>query len=509
MTFDFPDNLFSKLDKVIKRTTKDIEYIASGGMAINQDYKKIINEFDQKLKIGLDTNSLTIREVMFISNELAINRRYLEQLLITEGEFEIFITILWKYEKLSIYKNIIKMYFNHFNLLSANLKHLNQLNSYIKSILNKYNGKNKLLNNCKKDREYLFNPIDLLEKNNHNINEIKNQFNLLDNYQYVLTMLNYKLIEKIKKLHYDFEDTDLFIEIKEKQNLIFKDGYNLKEFVAKELLTKVIDKKQAFPNWKKFIIELIGDPRSYSRHNSNTSSWNVIGDKLKTYFIGTLSKEDLKLFLEQLSENDIQNYEYRKAFWMAFADNVTYAKLMVGREARALLPLEIKRKISQDDTSYATYNKNEQSAIYIDFGEIKIIEFTHSGKVRGYKECPINLNKHRYTHDELITYKHNLFEEAHLSPPTYNWQKKVLRHMNRYLGTNVQVEDIKIQQDKDKYDRYVNPYSIPKAGSNENTKTCKLCGQTKQKEQFYNSKRKEYGYGSYCRKCVEKQRNKR
>lgn len=81
--------------------------------------------------------------------------------------------------------------------------------------------------------------------------------------------------------------------------------------------------------------------------------------------------------------------------------------------------------------------KLEQFAIYIDFGKIKIIEYTHNGSVRGYSECPIKLSKHNYSQQELISYKYNVFTEPHLSPASYNWQEKVLIHMNNYLGTNV------------------------------------------------------------------------
>lgn len=49
-----------------------------------------------------------------------------------------------------------------------------------------------------------------------------------------------------------------------------------------------------------------------------------------------------------------------------------------------------------------------------------------------------------------------MFTAAHLSPSSYNWQVKVLQQMNHYLGTNLQIEDIYIESDRKKRDRYSN-----------------------------------------------------
>ncbi len=37
-------------------------------------------------------------------------------------------------------------------------------------------------------------------------------------------------------------------------------------------------------------------------------------------------------------------------------------------------------------------------------------------------------------------------------------------------------------------------------------KICKICGQRKNKDEFFNSKKQEYGYGSDCKECVQKER---
>ena len=200
---------------------------------------------------------------------------------------------------------------------------------------------------------------------------------------------------------------------------------------------------------------------------------------------------------------------------MAFTEYVQFAKLIVGRELLSLLSAETQRKIKKDETCYAGYNKNEQSAIYIDFGKIKIIEFTHDGKIRFYKDCPLILSKHSYTENDLKTLESLETTQTHNSPSTYDWQKKVLVLMNNYLGTNLQIEDIYIESDRkkrDRYSSYVNTKisepirNFPNKPLLDDTKICKICGQRKNKDEFFNSKKQEYGYGSYCKECVQNER---
>lgn len=518
---EIPENPFSNLIQIIKKYEKNIEYIASGGINRTINYQVIISKFKKELEKGIDlfeTNIPSI-ELVYIANEMAVNKSFIKEILdYGEDEFETILLFFKRDKKLGIYKNLLKLYFNHFSLLNELPNKLKVLENFIKDFLINYNGKNRLLNSCKDEKELIFQPINLLIKYNYKVEEIQKQFSLLVDYDYVLVMLNFKLIQKLESLDYDEKNEDLFSELIRRKDLFFKDNYTLKEYVVKHLLTRAIKDKGLFPNWQQFIRDIIGDPRSLSMYNSNRSSWNRIGEDLKTFFIRNLSKEDLKLFLEQLSEkSDIQNYEYRKAFWMAFADAdyVDSAKLIVGREVLSLLSPETQKNIRKDETCYASYNQNEQSAIYIDFGKIKIIEFTHNGKVRGYSECPIELSKHYYTQQELISNKYNIFTEAHLSPSTYNWQGKVLQHMNKYLETNIEITDIYIDEDKkkmNKYSNYVNRKIYePKIDNSikrilEDSKVCKICGQKKEKDEFFNSKKQEYGYGYYCKECVQKQR---
>jgi hypothetical protein len=453
MIFEVQEDLFINLNKAINKHQKDIEYIANGGISKTLNYDKAINNFKKLLEVGIEENtSINLNELIYITNEMAINKKFIEE--IPKNSFDELIKIISQFKKLTLYKNIIKIFLNHYSTLHSQAK-IEIVSQYINYILNIYNGNNKLLKICQHNKKNLFDTLELLKVYNYNIDDVKKDLLLFNEAEYILSMLNYKIVQRLEQLGYDEKNIELFNEILTNKEIIFKDNYNLKEYVVKELLIIVKNRDKPFPNWQKFILELIGDPRSTSKYNSNRSSWNAIGDEFKNYFIKSLSKEDLKLFLDTLSDSvSDTNYHYRKAFWMAFKDYVVFVKLIVGRNAYDGLDMDRKKHFKQDDGCYSRYKQRDQSAIYIDFGKIKIIEFTHNGSVRGYNECPIDLNLHFYSQDELTRKKHQVFSQPHMSPKTYTWQNDVLKKMNQFLGTNIKEKDIYIDSDKKNFTRY-------------------------------------------------------
>ena len=291
-----PSNPFSKISEVIKKYEKDIEYIASGGINRSINYKVMINNFSKKLENGLDIfeTNVSLTELTYVANEMAINKSFIKEILeYDEDDFETILLFFQRDKKLGIYKNLLKLYFNHFSLLNKFPNKIKILEKYIKGFLYNYDGKNRLINSCKNEKEFIFNPFDLLIKYKYDIDNIQKQFSLLVDYEYMLIMLNFKLVQQMENLEYDEKKDELFSEIIKRKDLFFKDNFTLKEYTVKYLLTRVIKEGGLYPNWQQFILEIIGDPRSLSIYNSNRTSWDKIGNELKTFFIGSLSKEDL------------------------------------------------------------------------------------------------------------------------------------------------------------------------------------------------------------------------
>jgi hypothetical protein len=394
---------------------------------------------------------------------------------------------------------------------------------YLKSILRSYNGKNRYINNLATVKEHVFGKLpELLEHYGNDFEAVKVDMKLQDNFEFSKALLNLKIIQALKALQYDENNQDVFSTIIERKEMFFDDGLTLKEYVAKYLIAIAIKEKSPFPNWQIFILKLIGDPRSTAMHSMTMRSWDIIGEDKKSFFIKTLSKDDLKLFLEALSDSvSDTNYHYRKAFWMQFLEKVKFAKIILAHDSISILNDTIQKKFKENNDSYGRLeSNNSQSAIYIDFGNLHIIEFTHNGKIRGFTVCPINLNKKWYSKKELVILEKHpdiVFSFIHSSPRTYTWQETLLEYLNHYLKTSVTKNDILIDEDINKKENFIkkNTHQLPnrRASINysskeksPNTKLCKKCYQTKDIDEFFRSKKVEYGYGSWCKECVNKGR---
>jgi hypothetical protein len=148
---EVPSNPFFKISEVIKKYEKDIEYIASGGINRTINYQVMINNFSNKLENGLDIfeTNVSLTELTYVANEMAINKSFIKEILeYDEDDFETILLFFQRDKKLGIYKNLLKLYFNHFSLLNEFPNKIKILEKYIKGFLYNYDGKNRLLNSC-------------------------------------------------------------------------------------------------------------------------------------------------------------------------------------------------------------------------------------------------------------------------------------------------------------------------------------------------------------------------
>ena len=512
---EFKENLFDKLNIEINKSHEKIAYIADGGVNKGAIYQKAITKFTENLTHGLDEdNDFTWNEILYITNELSTSK-YMFSNLIEYEEFESFILIIKKYKKLSIYKKLLKIYFNYYSTLNQK-NTMSLFKIYLKSVLRNYQGKNKYLTNLIAIKDYIFTDLQtLLEYYNNDFDLIKEDIKLEDNYEFSKALLNLKIIQELKLLEYDEENNEIFSTILKRKDMFFSEGLSLKEYVVKYLIEIAYTEKKPFPNWQLFILQLVGDPRSTSMYSSTMGSWNIIGKDNKDFFIKTLSQDDLKLFLEVLSDSvSDTNYHYRKAFWMQFLDKVIFTKIIMGSDVFDNMSDSLHKSFDLNNESYAKLTGNySQSAIYIDFGNIKVIEFTHNGSLRFFTECPINLHQVSFSLTELtrINIKKIL---AHSGATTYRWQQHALNTMNEELGTHLDIKDIYIDEDKNKINKYVKsihkPLEKAKLSSkiDEDTQLCTKCVKNKNVSEFYKSKKDNRSYSKWCKDCLDKHRGR-
>lgn len=458
----FKTNLFSKTQTEATKSSERISAVARGNITRGDTYHRAIRKFKEALEEGLEESEFSWKEMLYVANELSINRALFEMLL-EYDEFETFVLLLTNNNKLSVYKKMILLYLTYYSSLHK-AGAISVLVLYIKNILRYYQGKNRYLNALKELQEPLFGSLpSLLDYFQNDFEKVERSLKLQGSYEFTKALLNLKIIQELKKLSFDEQNTEIFQMVLERKDIFFAEGLTLKEYVARYLIERAMQENRPFPNWQRFVLELMGDPRSITAYSSSMNSWDIIGEEKKEFFIKTLSKDDLKLFLDVLSDSvSDTNYHYRKAFWMPFVEKVIFAKIMISEDAFLMSSDSLKQRFKVANDSYGKlHGVGSQSAIYIDFGKIKIIEFTHNGQVRGFEVCPIDLHKKTYTARELNALGNGklcIFSEIHSSPRTYAWQTKILEYMNLYLDTNVKKQDIEILADREKREEYARRY---------------------------------------------------
>lgn len=524
--FNYEINLFPETNKIVPQLLKRVTDIAQGRGSISyQESTKTVIEFEEMLKNGSDIFFAEWRKYLIISDRLATSNDFMKKCLEYQEEFKEFINSSKNFLRGSITKNFYRCYFTHFEKLQKE-KLLELFSERNKFAILQYVGKNRLFLNLKVLQEQgidLNIPEAVLAHYNEDLDWILNDLPIGEAGEYIRVLQNLKFVSAITNLNFDENVPELFFEIICRKETYCKENFLLKEYISKILIDKAMVQNKNMVLWRDFILELLGDPRSSSFYGSKHRSWDVLGKERKDFFVKNLSQDDLKLFLESLSDSvSDTHYEYRKAFWLAFIDYVKFAKVFVGNNAYNALDPILRDKIKKHDSSYARLSSQEQSAIYIDFGVIKVIEFTHNGKVRGFSECPINLKQATFASSELKTERYILkyqsqpdkFLIPHSSPANaYIWQPKVLRLMNHHLKTIVRDRDVYISQDKARATNYVGPFtgtvqpireSIQQIKINPEFKKCPMCGANRSGDE-YSENTKGYLNGSWCIDCFNQQ----
>lgn len=454
--FEVGENAFIGLSTQIFKDRQRITAIGDGKTDKDAQYARVIASFTETMQKGSDVAHVTLdeKEKLFLVNELATNRAFLTQTLECSA-FDSIMLMMQESSWIAIYKKLFLIYFNYFDTLQARHK-LEALQAALKNFLHTYRGKNRVILKYQVLYDVLFGPMaDLLDRYGGDFATLKHDLNLQDDSEYAKMLIRHKIVSAVKTLAYDENAPELFATVTKHKDFYFDEGLTVKEYIARFMIGRALQERRPYHHWQQFVFRLAGDPRSMRAHSPTLRTWNNIGREEAAYFIKTLFKDDMKLFLDLLSDPASDpDYAYRKAFWMPFLEHVVFAKVFIADTVFPTLSSELKERFQLHNDSYGILQGSYgQSAIYMDFGRLKIIEFTRIGHVRAFRECPMNLRKKSYSMKELDYLRFLsscLFPIKHGGSKTYRWQKDLLPYMNRGLGLNVTEEEIRIPEDKAK-----------------------------------------------------------
>ena len=443
MNFNPPKVIFQPFDFkiLVEKLDKNIDKLKSTNnkkpISYNKDIEKFKNFFLDKKKACL----LSKIELRSITIHLLETKKSLEELF-NYGLIDTFLLELYKSNNISNKRRLIELSFQYSQFFKKNKINLFNI---VHHMLKNFNGKNMFLNGCKQDLKYLYEIKTMLKVYETKENIIR-KFNLSLEGEYYQELLVTSLMKELYLLRNGENNLEFFENIRKYKNFIYDEKLFVGEYIVKEFIKRMMlnQSKYDFSYWITFIIELLGDPRTISNATTLTIPWKRVGEEYKKFFIKMLSKEDLELFLESLSNpshDDI--YQYRKKFWKPFSKYVQNIKIFICKEDYNNLDDKFKQRFNGKNSSYSRMKSGDKSFIYIDLGDVKIIEGTHSASVRLYNEVPINLKEFIFRYEQFKLPKNRSILDVftHQGSEKGSWQSKVLTKIKKYKKLDINLKD--------------------------------------------------------------------
>lgn len=170
--------------------------------------------------------------------------------------------------------------------------------------------------------------------------------------------------------------------------------------------------------------------------------WRGVSDEAKQIFTRWITTEDVRFFFDVVAKacND-HKFEYRKAFWLAYLEHISFCRLVLRQNAEYLFrndPYYHERK-----RSIATLNggTNDQHAFIIQMGNHTFVEFSTSAACYVYNNSrlPLRLDGSEYTMD---TYPRNTLRNqslakhrvSHVYSERYSWQERLASWIKSEVG---------------------------------------------------------------------------
>lgn len=183
-----------------------------------------------------------------------------------------------------------------------------------------------------------------------------------------------------------------------------------------------------------------GDPRI----TGGAVSWHGISDEAKQIFTRWITKEDLRFFFDVVARacND-QKFAYRKVFWLAYLEHISFCRPVLRRDAEYLFSNnpQILQYYRERRPATLTGGNSSQHAFIIQMGNYTFVEFSTAGACYVYDDInrPFSLGDSKYSMFELRWRGRETHWQPHPSSERYLWQ----RNFASWLGSNLEIEPLR------------------------------------------------------------------
>ena len=167
--------------------------------------------------------------------------------------------------------------------------------------------------------------------------------------------------------------------------------------------------------------------------------WRDISNKARQIFTQWITKEDLRFFFDVVAKAcDDQKFAYRKAFWLAYLEHITFCRPVLRKNAEHLFRYDSQALQYYQDRRPATLKggNKDQHAFIIQMGSHTFIEFSTAGACYVYQnaDLPFELGDSEYHMDELRSQLWAEHRVIHNSSEKYSWQSKFASWLEYEIG---------------------------------------------------------------------------
>ena len=167
--------------------------------------------------------------------------------------------------------------------------------------------------------------------------------------------------------------------------------------------------------------------------------WRDVSDKAREIFTRWITKEDLRFFFDVVAQAcDDQKFEYRKAFWLAYLEHISFCRPVLRRDAEYLFSNDRQALQYYQDRRPATLTggNRDQHAFIIQMGDHTFIEFSTAGACYVYRNAglPFELGDSEYRMDELRARLWAIHRVIHHNSENYYWQADFASWLEDEIG---------------------------------------------------------------------------
>ena len=172
--------------------------------------------------------------------------------------------------------------------------------------------------------------------------------------------------------------------------------------------------------------------------------WRGVSNEAKQIFTRWITKEDLRFFFDVVARAcDDNKFAYRKAFWLAYLEHISFCRPVLRRDAEYLFrnDLQTLQYYRERRPATLTGGNSNQHAFIIQMGNYTFVEFSTAGACYVYDDInrPFSLGDSKYSMFELRWRGRETHWQPHSSSGRYLWQ----RNFASWLKSNLGIEPLR------------------------------------------------------------------